>query len=60
MKQKRTISVFLVVVISILIYGFVGEMERKDTVRDLTDGIDRAEVMAWLTEDIERKESHVQ
>lgn len=59
MKQKRTISVFLVVVISILIYGFVGEMERKDTVRDLTDGIDRAEVMAWLTEDIERKESHV-
>jgi hypothetical protein len=51
MKQKRTISVFLVVIISILVYGYVGEIERRDKVRDLTDGIDRAEVMAWLDEE---------
>jgi len=51
MKQKRTISVFLVVIISILVYGYVGEIERMDKVRDLTDGIDRAEVMAWLDEE---------
>lgn len=46
MWRRFWVSV-VVLLAMVVMFGFAGEQDRRDAGVDLTEGVDRAEVMAW-------------